>query len=89
MKNNPHKLTPEEFKLWLMTFDDDKDGRISRDELRKAIRVTRGGRFTAFKGWRGVRSVDANRNGYIDINEIENLVDFADKVLGLKVVRYY
>ena len=81
------KVTMLEFKTWLMTFDDDKDGRISKDELREAIRVMGGGRFTTLiKGWQGVRSADNNRNGYIDYDEIEKLVEFANKTLGLQVV---
>nr|GEV49914.1 putative EF-hand domain pair protein [Tanacetum cinerariifolium] len=76
-----------EFKTWLMTFNDDKDDRISKDELRQAIHVMEGGRFTTLiKGRRRVRSVDTNRNGYIDYDKIEKLVEFANKTLGLQVV---
>ncbi|KAG0499387.1 hypothetical protein HPP92_004078 [Vanilla planifolia] len=36
-------LTVEEFKEWLKSFDVDGDGRIGRDELRRAIRSIGGG----------------------------------------------
>ncbi|MFS7911224.1 putative EF-hand domain-containing protein [Helianthus anomalus] len=85
-KNGVHILTMVEFKIWLMTFDQDKDGRISKQELQQAVRAMRGGRFTALRGWCGVRSADANHNGYIDYDEIEKLVEFAYKTLGLIVV---
>ncbi|KAI3737111.1 hypothetical protein L2E82_27106 [Cichorium intybus] len=85
-RNGVNDLTLEEFKAWLMTFDEDKDGRISSEELRQAVRLTGGGHFTTFKAWRGLKSADANHDGYLDFDEIENLVEFADKVLLLKVV---
>ncbi|OAY66700.1 calmodulin-1-like [Ananas comosus] len=85
--SNNRELTIEEFKEWLKKFDTDKDGRISRDELRKAIR-SRGGRFTTWKSIRGIRQADTNRNGYIDDAEIENLVAFAQKNMGLKIAAY-
>ncbi|KAI3513115.1 hypothetical protein L1887_20441 [Cichorium endivia] len=78
-RNGVKDLTLEEFKAWLMTFDEDKDGRISSEELRQAIRLTGGGCFTTFKAWRGMKFADANHSGYVDYNEIQNLVEFADK----------
>ncbi|KVH98327.1 hypothetical protein Ccrd_023444 [Cynara cardunculus var. scolymus] len=86
-RNGVQELTLEEFKIWLMTFDVNKDGRISREELREAIRFRGGGRITTLiKGRCGVKSADANRNGFIDYDEIKNLVEFAEKVLHLKIV---
>ncbi|CAB4296941.1 unnamed protein product [Prunus armeniaca] len=54
----------------------DKDGRISKEELRQAIRATRG-HFVMFKSRLGLRSADADCNGFIDEDELNNLVDFA------------
>ncbi|CAB4266381.1 unnamed protein product [Prunus armeniaca] len=54
----------------------DKDGRISKEELRQAICATRG-RFVTFKSRLGLRSTNADRNGFIDEDELNNLVDFA------------
>ncbi|XP_026658309.2 calmodulin-1-like [Phoenix dactylifera] len=81
------EMTVEDFKEWLKNFDKDKDGRISRDELRDAIR-SKGGRFTTWKSSRGIRHADSNRNGFIDDAEIDNLVAFAQKHLGMKIVPY-
>ncbi|MQM14750.1 hypothetical protein Taro_047685 [Colocasia esculenta] len=81
------ELTVEEFKEWLKRFDTDKDGRISREELRQAIRRI-GGRFSAWKSSRGIREADANGDGYIDDAEIEKLVAFAQRNLGLRIVEY-
>ncbi|KAA3476446.1 polcalcin Phl p 7-like [Gossypium australe] len=80
------EMTIDEFKRWLKKFDDDKDGRISRDELADAIRVSRGGWFTRRKSKCIIRSVDANRNGFIDDNEIKNLAEFAEKYLNVKIL---
>ncbi|CAI9115746.1 OLC1v1016736C1 [Oldenlandia corymbosa var. corymbosa] len=80
-------MRPEEFKKWLKKFDADKDGRISTQELREAIRAN-GGWFTTRKGRDGVRMADKDGSGYIDDNEINNLKDFALKYLGVKIITY-
>ncbi|CAL9092035.1 unnamed protein product [Musa acuminata var. zebrina] len=79
-------MTVDEFKEWLKRFDTDRDGRISREELKRAIRSIRG-RFSGWKSKRGIKYSDADGNGFIDEGEFDNLVDFAQKSLGLKIVR--
>ncbi|KAJ7958147.1 Calcium-binding EF-hand [Quillaja saponaria] len=80
-------MTMEEFKRWLKKFDADKDGRISKNELREAIYAT-GGRFATWKSHRGIKSVDANGNGFIDEGELNNLVEFAEKHLGIRIAQF-
>ncbi|MFQ6669387.1 hypothetical protein Gotur_034650 [Gossypium turneri] len=82
------EMTIDEFKRWLKKFDDDKDGRISRDELANAIRVSNGGWFTRRKSKRTIRSVDANGSGFIDDNEIKNLAEFAEKHLNVRILHW-
>jgi calmodulin len=77
-------MSVEEFKEWLKQFDVDGDGRISKGELREAIR-RRGGWFTSLRASRAVRCADRDNSGYVDDAEIENLVAFAQKDLGLKI----
>ncbi|CAM0906780.1 unnamed protein product [Alopecurus aequalis] len=77
-------MSVEEFKEWLKQFDVDGDGKISRGELREAIR-RRGGWFTTLKAGRAVRRADRDNSGYVDDAEIENLVAFAQKDLGMKI----
>ncbi|EEF52425.1 conserved hypothetical protein [Ricinus communis] len=79
------EMTVEELKRWLRSFDTDRDGRISKEELAEAIREN-GGWFARWKGKRGVKSADSNGNGFVDANEISNLVEFAKKHLGVKIV---
>lgn len=80
-------MTMDEFKEWLKRFDVDKDGRISREELQRAIRSVRG-RFSGWKCGRGIRRADVDGNGYIEEDEIDNLVEFVQKRLGVKIVAY-
>ncbi|KAJ0754699.1 putative EF-hand domain-containing protein [Helianthus annuus] len=81
------ELTIKEFKRWLMRFDTDKDGRISKSELRQIIKAT-GGWFSGLKGRAGIKSADKNGNGYVDECEIENLIQFAQKELGVRIIPY-
>ncbi|MCL7035822.1 hypothetical protein MKW94_005089 [Papaver nudicaule] len=81
------EMTLEEFKLWLKEFDTDGDGRISKQELREALRGA-GRWFTTWKSGRGVRSADANRDGFINENEMSSLIKFATKELGIEIVSY-
>ncbi|KAL5199057.1 hypothetical protein ABZP36_002569 [Zizania latifolia] len=79
-------VSVEDFKRWLMQFDTDGDGRISRRELREAIR-RRGAWFAGLRAWRAVQRADTNRNGFVDDDEIENLIEVAEKDLGFKIRR--
>uniref|UniRef100_A0ACD5YHA9 Uncharacterized protein n=2 Tax=Avena sativa TaxID=4498 RepID=A0ACD5YHA9_AVESA len=78
-------VTADEFKEWLRRFDVDRDGRISRDELRRAMRALRV-RFTGHRARRGISFADADGDGYIDDSEIDRLVEFARRNLGLRIV---
>ncbi|KAF3446671.1 hypothetical protein FNV43_RR11851 [Rhamnella rubrinervis] len=81
-------MTVEEFEEWLMKkFDADKDGRISQQELKQIIHLT-GGHLATWKSKHAIRSMDSNANGFIDGDEITNLIDFAKTHLGLKIVSY-
>ncbi|TXG52382.1 hypothetical protein EZV62_021551 [Acer yangbiense] len=82
--NGKREMTMDEFMRWMKKFDADKDGKISREELAEAVRVS-GGWFAGLKAKRGVRSVDRNGNCYIDDSEIKNLVEFAEKHLGVRI----
>lgn len=81
------EMSVAEFKEWMKQFDKDGDGRISRDELRSAIR-SKGKRFSGWRSSRALRQADANRNGAVDEGEIENLVLFAKNTLGMKISMY-
>lgn len=80
-------MTVDEFKEWLRRFDTDQDGRISRDELRRALRAIRS-RFTGWRSRQGISYADADGDGYIDDSEVDGLIEFAQKNLGLKIVAY-
>ncbi|KAL5205324.1 hypothetical protein ABZP36_033533 [Zizania latifolia] len=80
-------LTVGELKAFIRTFDVDHDGRISRDELRLAMR-NMGLRFTGLKCRRGMIKADADGDGYIDDNEMDGLVEFLRNLLGIRLVAF-
>ena len=78
-------MTIDEFKRWLKRFYGDRDGRISRAELQEGVRAN-GGWFCRWKVQRGIRSADRNNDGFIDESEMQNLVEFAEAELGVKII---
>ncbi|PSS31417.1 Calcium-binding protein [Actinidia chinensis var. chinensis] len=80
-----HEMTIDEFKQWLKRFDLNNDGLISKEDLREAVRVN-GGWFSGRKSRLGIRSADKNGNGFIEESEINHLVEFAQKYLGVRII---
>ena len=78
-------MSPEEFKNWLKGFDRNGDGRISKGELREAMRA-KGVWFAGWKCHEGLSAADKDGNGFIEDDEMNNLKDFALKHLGIKIV---
>jgi len=80
-------MTLQQFKQWLKTsFDANGDGRISKGELREALRIT-GGLFASWKSNKVFKSVDSNHDGFIDDKEFINLARFAEKHLNIRITK--
>ncbi|KAL5198213.1 hypothetical protein ABZP36_001725 [Zizania latifolia] len=77
-------VTMEEFKQWIKAFDTNNDSRISRSELVRAMH-NKGCWFSSFRARRAVRHADTDKNDFLDDSELENLVAFAQKKLGIKI----
>lgn len=81
-------MTVEQFKRWLKTaFDTNGDAKISKEELRHAVRLTKG-LFAAWNSGTDFNSADVNHNGFIDENEFTNLAHFADKYFNVQITQY-
>lgn len=80
----------EELKKWFKKFDSDGDGRITVEELQKAIEANSSWfsrLFSKSKAKRGMKLADKDSNGVIDEKEMAKLVDFARKELSLDIVK--
>lgn len=79
------EMTVDEFKAWLLRFDSDHNGKISREELKEALHSLR----IWFGWWRarqGMKKADFNGSGQIDnAKEFEKLVTYAQQHLGMKI----
>ena len=81
------EMTMEEFTKFLFTFDANKDGLISREELREALKNS-GNWFAKWKANRRVKYADTNGDGVIDKDEIPKLAEFAERELNIRIVSY-
>lgn len=80
-------MTLQQFKQWVKTsFDTNNDGRISKTELREALRLT-GVLFASWKTNKVMKFVDANHDGFIDDKEFINLAQFAEKHLNIRITK--
>ena len=78
-------MSEQEFRAWLQKVDVNGDGRISRQELKDALRVI-GMNCAWWKAWRAKKYADLNHNNYIDgEQEIKELIQHAAERWGIVV----
>lgn len=77
-KASSAKLTEEQLKTIFLQHDVHGDGRLSRKELSNAFRFL-GDRFPNWRARRCLSHVDTNSDGFIDLDEIDELVRYAAK----------
>ncbi|KAI8542171.1 hypothetical protein RHMOL_Rhmol08G0118000 [Rhododendron molle] len=79
------EMTVDEFKAWLRQFDEDHDGRISREELKEALQSLR----IWFRWWKArqvMKEADSDHTVHVDdAKEIAKLVSYAQKHLHMKI----
>ena len=59
-------------------FDKNGDHKLSKEELKEAFKDM-GAYFPGWKAWRGLQVADANRDGFITEDEMNELVNYAVK----------
>ncbi|KAL5780275.1 hypothetical protein ACOSQ2_011012 [Xanthoceras sorbifolium] len=77
-------LTPaeEQLKCYLKRYDEDKDGKLRWKELRAAFHSL-GLHLSCVRAARALHHADADRDGYVDEEEMIQLVKFATAKWGL------
>ncbi|PHU18879.1 hypothetical protein BC332_10030 [Capsicum chinense] len=73
-----YPLSDEQVKGMLMKYDKNRDGRISKQQVRLAFKEM-GLHFCRWKAGKAVRFADENGDGYINEDEMSQLVHYASK----------
>jgi Ca2+-binding EF-hand superfamily protein len=77
------QLTEEQLRAIFMQSDINKDGVLSKKELKHAFSRL-GALIPAFRAARGLHHADANHDGLVDKDELDDLIKYAYR-LGYKV----
>ncbi|WCJ40386.1 hypothetical protein M5689_021306 [Euphorbia peplus] len=78
-KFTPVVLTAEQIRQVFMQFDLNGDKVLSRDEIRQAFNYL-GAVFPRFRALRGMSRADSNKDGVIDMSELDDLVQYASSL---------
>ncbi|XP_057999028.1 calmodulin-like protein 5 [Hevea brasiliensis] len=78
-KNASVYLTEDQLRGIFMQFDVNHDNVLSRDEIKKAFDYI-GAWFPGYRARDGIRHADANGDGVVDLNELDDLVNYACKI---------
>ncbi|KAG6534149.1 uncharacterized protein LOC122012210 [Zingiber officinale] len=93
------EMSAGEFRAWLRQFDSDHDGRLTLDDLHRALRSLHAW-FAWWKARRAMKQADVNRNGLIDMmkrsnsngddddEEMNRLISYANQHLHMKIYQY-
>ncbi|KAG6784518.1 hypothetical protein POTOM_010215 [Populus tomentosa] len=78
-KEGNHCLTKEQLKSIFLKHDNNHDNHLSRKELRQAFDEL--GAFSSrYRAARGLSHADADKDGQIDMVELDDLVNYAYKL---------
>ena len=83
-KSSSFPLSEEQVKGLLSRYDTNRDGRLSKDELKRAFRGM-GLRFSGWRAGRALRHADANGDHYISEDELSELVKYAHSKWGFRI----
>ncbi|KAJ4849714.1 hypothetical protein Tsubulata_041645 [Turnera subulata] len=73
------RFTKAQLEKIFMKFDTNGDKCLSRAEMKKAFDDI-GSHYPAFRVWRALKYADANGDGQIDMQELDDLVYYAHKI---------
>ena len=74
----PMRYTEEQLKNLFKSSDANRDGRLSRQELKNAF-ASLGSFAPGWRAFRALRRADKNRDGYVDDDELDYVVKYAAK----------
>ncbi|KAL0017369.1 hypothetical protein SO802_004438 [Lithocarpus litseifolius] len=78
------KFNDDQLRNIFKKYDANNDNKLSREELKKAFEFL-GSITPGFRADRGLHHADANKDGYVNEEEMDELVKYAERV-GFTVI---
>ncbi|KDP38359.1 hypothetical protein JCGZ_04284 [Jatropha curcas] len=77
-KGSPCALNEEQLRKLFQQLDLNGDKYLSKEELKQAFNKV-GAAFPGYRARRALKNVDTSGDGYVDMDEFDNLIDYVLK----------
>ena len=78
-KSCPRPFSKQELRKLFLDCDANNDGLLTKEEIKKAFNNL-GAVIPGYRAWEGLKRADANKDGSVSPDELEGLIDYADKL---------
>ncbi|TYH83206.1 hypothetical protein ES332_D02G116500v1 [Gossypium tomentosum] len=75
----PQAWSKQQLRKLFLDCDGDGDGLLTKEEKKKAFRNL-GAVIPGYRAWEGLKRADANKDGCVSHEELDALMDYADKL---------
>ncbi|OMO78948.1 Calcium-binding EF-hand [Corchorus capsularis] len=72
-------ISKQQLRKLFLDCDSNNDGFLTKDEIKKAFQKL-GAVIPGYRAWEGMKRADANRDGCVSMDELEDLIDYANKL---------
>ncbi|XWS14688.1 hypothetical protein CRYUN_Cryun35bG0030700 [Craigia yunnanensis] len=78
-KSCPRPFSKQQLRKIFLDCDANSDGFLTKEEIKKAFNHL-GAVIPGYRAWEGLKRADANKDGCVSPEELDGLIDYADKL---------